>query len=414
MNTKANKLYKISLTEQKVENMIPAKGNSLFLIVLQCAKALLKRIILFSLFVFSSQALLAQDDDFVFYSDLARDWYQGGDYFEWTSTTEDNNGRKVNVFYRTWGDKSNPKLVLIHGFPNSSFDYYKMIPFLEEDYHIATLDFPGSGFSDKPLDGYNYMLAENAEIVDFFVREVVGFEDFALYTHDRGVSIGLAFLGNYLDNPDPDYTVNYHFLSNSGMFLPLANLSPGQMRMLDIDTAEQMLASRAAQPRRTEGEPESLAYADIFAFNQGNISLIYVGRYLLERQANEVRWLENLPRSPVPVAYLWGLADNVNPIRIANHVWDTYLNDREVKSSFWVLPTAGHYPQRDNPEEVAKIVRMALNGQIPDRDVEDQFMRSYGPSRSTEDAVYVGHSIIEELDFPSSIEYTPSGYRVLD
>jgi pimeloyl-ACP methyl ester carboxylesterase len=366
------------------------------------------------LFVFTTQNSLAQDDDFVFYSDLARDWYQGGDYFEWTSTTADNNDAKVNVFYRTWGDESNPKLVLIHGFPNSSFDYYKMIPFLEDEYHIAALDFPGSGFSDKPLDGYNYMLAENAEIVDHFVREVVGFEDFALFTHDRGVSIGLAFLGNYLDNPNPGYNINYHFLSNSGMFLPLANLVPFQLALLDADAGERMIEARAAQTRRTEGEPESLAYSDIFAFNQGNISLLYVGRYLLERQVNEVRWLENLPRSPIPVAYLWGLTDGVNPIRIPNHVWDTYLNEREVESSFWVLPTAGHYPQRDNPEEVAKIVRMALTGQVPAREAESDFMRSYGASRATEDAVFVGHSKIEELDFPSSIEYTPSGYRLKD
>jgi pimeloyl-ACP methyl ester carboxylesterase len=357
---------------------------------------------------------VAQDSEFVFYSDLANDWYVGGDYFEWTSTTEDNNAAKVNVFYRTWGDESKPKLVLIHGFPNSSFDYYKMIPYLEDEYHIAALDFPGSGFSDKPLDGYNYMLAENAEIVDHFVREVVGFEDFALFTHDRGVSIGLAFLGNYLDNPSPGYTVNYHFLSNSGMFLPLANLVPFQLSLLDADAGERMIQARSAQPRRTEGEPESLAFSDIFAFNQGNISLLYVGRYLLERQANETRWLENLLRSPVPVAYLWGLTDNVNPIRIPNHVWDTYLNDREVESSFWILPTAGHYPQRDNPEEVAKIVRMALTGQIPDREAESEFMRRYGGSRATEDAVFVGRSKIEELDFPSSIEYTPSGYRLID
>ena len=357
---------------------------------------------------------IAQDDGFVFYSDLARDWYQGGDYFEWTSTTEDNNAAKVNVFYRTWGDESKPKLVLIHGFPNSSFDYYKMIPYLADEYHIAALDFPGSGFSDKPLDGYNYMLAENAEIVDHFVREVVGFDDFALFTHDRGVSIGLAFLGNYLDHPNPGYTVNYHFLSNSGMFLPLANLVPFQLSLLDADAGERMIQARSAQPRRTEGEPESLAFSDIFAFNQGNISLLYVGRYLLERQVNETRWLENLPRSPVPVAYLWGLTDNVNPIRIPNYVWDTYLNDRESESSFWILPTAGHYPQRDNPEEVAKIVRMALTGQIPDREAESEFMRTYGGSRAAEDAVFVGRSKIEELDFPSSIEYTPSGYRLID
>ena len=371
--------------------------------------------IIFAFIVLVNNGLsIAQDDGFVFYSDLARDWYEGGDYFEWTSTTEDNNAAKVNVFYRTWGDESKPKLVLIHGFPNSSFDYYKMIPYLADEYHIAALDFPGSGFSDKPLDGYNYMLAENAEIVDHFVREVVGFDDFALFTHDRGVSIGLAFLGNYLDHPNPGYTVNYHFLSNSGMFLPLANLVPFQLSLLDADAGERMIQARSAQPRRTEGEPESLAFSDIFAFNQGNISLLYVGRYLLERQVNETRWLENLPRSPVPVAYLWGLTDNVNPIRIPNYVWDTYLNDRDGESSFWILPTAGHYPQRDNPEEVAKIVRMALTGQIPDREAESEFMRTYGGSRAAEDAVFVGRSKIEELDFPSSIEYTPSGYRLID
>ena len=49
----------------------------------------------------SPSTVLAQDDDFVFYSDLARDWYQGGDFFEWTSTTEDNDDAVVNVFYRT-------------------------------------------------------------------------------------------------------------------------------------------------------------------------------------------------------------------------------------------------------------------------------------------------------------------------
>ena len=72
---------------------------------------------------------------------------------------------------------------------------------------------------------------------------------------------------------------------------------------------------------------------------------------------------ENLPRSPVPVAYLWGLLDVVNPPRIAHHVWDRYLNDRDAESSFWILPTAAHYPQK-KPEQVAKIVRLALEGNV--------------------------------------------------
>ena len=94
---------------------------------------------------------------FTFYSPLAEEWYRAGQYFEWTSTTRNNEGRRVNVFYRTFGSRSNPALVILHGYPTSSFDFREMIPFLEEDYFVAVLDFPGFGFSDKPQDGYSYM-----------------------------------------------------------------------------------------------------------------------------------------------------------------------------------------------------------------------------------------------------------------
>ncbi|MEQ8954417.1 MAG: alpha/beta hydrolase [Gammaproteobacteria bacterium] len=352
----------------------------------------------------------AQGENFQFYSELAREWYDEGQYFEWTSTTANNNGARVNVFYKTFGDPRDPQLLLVHGFPNSSFDFNVLVPLLQDDYYIATLDFPGSGFSDKPLDGFSYMLEDNARLLDFFIREIVELENFALYTHDRGVSIGLAFLGHYLDNPDPAYEINYHFLSNSGMFLPLANLAPFQLTFLDLQDGPEQVARMRAAPRQTTGDPVSLAYADMRAFNDGNGALLHVGRYLLEREANEYRWLDHLPRSPVPVAYLWGLLDTVNPPRIANYVWANYLNSREAESSFWILPSAGHYPQRDEPEAVAKIVRMALNGEMPDRQSEEEFMRRYAAERAANDGVYMGHSIVEPLNFPSEIEYTPDGY----
>lgn len=374
-------------------------------------KILRSVVLVLAVLVFKATSIYAQATDFTFYSELAEEWYRGGEYFEWTSTTVNNNNAKVNVFFRTFGDSSNPKLLIIHGFPNSSFDYHALIPFLEDEYYIATLDFPGSGFSDKPLDGFSYMLEDNARLVDYFVREVVEFDDFAMFTHDRGVSIGLAFLGNYLDNPDPGYTLNYHFLSNSGMLLPLANLVPFQFVLLDAERGPEMIAARKAQPRLTEGDPVSVAYADIFKFNDGDSALLHVGKYLLERAENEFRWLDNLPRSPVPVAYLWGLTDIVNPIRIPNYVWLTYLNEREAESTFWILPTAGHYPQRDNPEQVAKIVRLVLTGGVPDRESENDFMRSYNSRREAEDGVYVGHSVVKKMEFPGTVRYTPEGYR---
>ena len=362
------------------------------------------------LFLMTSFSLQSQSEEFTFHSELARNWLEEGSYFEWSSTTKNNNGAKVNIFYRTWGDPEKPQLLIVHGFPNSSFDFHALIPLLSDDFYIAALDFPGSGFSDKPLDGFSYMLAENAEILDYFVTDIVQFDDFAMFTHDRGVSIGLAFLGNYIDNPDPDYTLNYHFLSNSGMFLPLANLMEFQTAILDPVRGPQMIEFRKSRPRLTEGDPVEVAFADIFAFNDGVSALLHVGKYLLERAENEFDWLENLPKSPVPVAYLWGLTDTVNPIRIPNYVWLNYLNERDVESSFWVLPTAGHYPQREKPEQVEKVIRFALDGEVPSRDEENQWMYEYSNSRAVEDAIYVGHSNVRKMEFPGAIKYTPDGY----
>ncbi len=355
----------------------------------------------------------AQQADFTFYSPLAEDWYRAAQTFEWTSTTANNNGQRVQVSYRTFGSRSNPAIVMLHGYPTSSFDFREMIEFLEDEYFIATLDFPGFGFSDKPQGDYSYMLADDAKLVDHYVREIIGLTSFSLFTHDRGVSVGLAFLGNYLANENKEYEVTYHFLSNSGMFLPLANLFPGQTVLLDPVRGPEATARNQAQPRRTEGSPEQLANADIQAFNDGIGARLGVGKYLLERVANEYGWLENLPKSPIPVAYIWGLLDTVNPVRIANHVWSTYLNDRPVESSLWYMPTAGHYPQRDQPEEMAKVVRLALSGEVPTREEEGTFMRTYPRSRSSPAAaIFVGRSDIQDMVFPGAVQYTPSGYII--
>ena len=112
------------------------------------------------------------------------------------------------------------------------------------------------------------------------------------------------------------------------------------------------------------------------------------------------------------MAYIWGLLDPVNPVRIANHVWSTYLNDRPVESSLWYMPTAGHYPQRDEPEEMARVVRLALSGEIPTRDDEGGQLLSNARRGSPASAVFVGHSDIEDMVFPGAVRYSPAGYDI--
>lgn len=109
---------------------------------------------------------LAASRDFTFYSALAKSWHDQGSYFHWTSTTEFNNNQQVQIFYRTFGDPSNHPLLLVHGYPTSSIDFSELIPYLQDYYFIAALDFPGFGFSDKPQNGYSYMLEDDARLLD--------------------------------------------------------------------------------------------------------------------------------------------------------------------------------------------------------------------------------------------------------
>jgi pimeloyl-ACP methyl ester carboxylesterase len=353
----------------------------------------------------------AQSTDFTFYSSLAKNWHDAGSYFPWTSTTEFNNNLEVQVFYRTFGNPSNPPLLLVHGYPTSSIDFSELIPYLQDDYFIAALDFPGFGFSDKPQNGYSYMLEDDARLLDHFVTNILDWQHFHLFTHDRGVSVGLAFLGNYLDNPDPGYELNYHFMSNAGMYLPLSTLGENRAPLLHPVQGPEQIAELKARPRVISGPERRVAVADIHAFNDGIGARRYFGKYLLERAANEHRWLENLQRSPVPVGYLWGLRDAGQPARVANHVWRTYLNDRDVESSLWYLPTAGHYPQLDKPAEVAEVVKRCLQGGVPPRAAENAFMRSHARGTSVDSPILVGHSVPRQMEFPGAVEYSPSGYR---
>ena len=346
---------------------------------------------------------------FTFYSPLAEAWYRSGEYFEWTSTTPNNQGRRVNVFYRTFGDRSNPALVILHGYYRSSFDFREMIPFLEQDYFVAALDFPGFGFSDKPQDGYSYMLEDDAKLADYFVREILGLSRFQFLTHDRGGSVGFAFLGNYLASEEKEYEITYHFISNGGLFLPLANLSQGQYEIQDPVRGPELTRERQARPRVTEGTPEQVANADVVAFNDGIGAQLYIGKYLLERAANEYRWLDNLRASPVPTALIWGFQDTVNPVRIGNHIWYTYLDKRAVESSYWLMPT-GHSPHREGAEEMAGIVRTCLEVGIPAPEDENTFMRTLAQNRTATSPVYVGRSIIENVYFPGAVAYSPEGY----
>ena len=103
------------------------------------------------------------------------------------------------VFYREAGSKTNPTLLLLHGFPTSSHMFRDLIPALAAKYHVVAPDLPGFGFSDPPDRAqFRYTFENLAKVIGRFT-EVIGLDRFAIYIFDYGAPVGLRLA---LAHPD--------------------------------------------------------------------------------------------------------------------------------------------------------------------------------------------------------------------
>ena len=94
------------------------------------------------------------------------------------------------IFYREAGDRSNPTLLLLHGFPTSSHMFRDLIPLLAERFHLVAPDLPGFGRSAlPPRDRFTYSFDSLARVIGRFV-ETIGLDRYAIYVFDYGAPTG--------------------------------------------------------------------------------------------------------------------------------------------------------------------------------------------------------------------------------
>jgi len=96
----------------------------------------------------------------------------------------------VRVFYRAAGDAAAPVLLLLHGFPASSFMFRDLIPRLANDYRVIAPDFPGFGFTEVPADRkYRYSFDGLASTMEAFTQDL-NISRYAMYVFDYGAPTG--------------------------------------------------------------------------------------------------------------------------------------------------------------------------------------------------------------------------------
>jgi pimeloyl-ACP methyl ester carboxylesterase len=96
----------------------------------------------------------------------------------------------VQVFYREAGKVSAPVVLLLHGFPASSFMFRELIPRLATDYRVIAPDLPGFGFTEVPSERkYVYSFDQLARTIEAFTR-AVKIDRYVIYVFDYGAPTG--------------------------------------------------------------------------------------------------------------------------------------------------------------------------------------------------------------------------------
>jgi pimeloyl-ACP methyl ester carboxylesterase len=97
----------------------------------------------------------------------------------------------LKIFYRVAGDPSKPTVVLLHGFPSSSYQFHDLILLLADRFHLIAPDYPGMGHSDVPdPTALRPTFDDVATVIDAFIAQYAP-GPVILYMHDIGGPIGM-------------------------------------------------------------------------------------------------------------------------------------------------------------------------------------------------------------------------------
>jgi len=291
-------------------------------------------------------------------------WRERGNYFSWTPRSGD--AAEVQIFHVEMGDADAPPLVLVHGFPTSSIDWFEVADRLSDRYRICAMDFPGYGFSDKQL-GWGYSLMRDAELLEYYIAEELGLQSMIMLAHDRGSSVAMI----HATSGESRVNLEHLFITNGNIFLPLSNLTQAQRLMLDPETGPALLAQGKPEqlalgmgqatytPARGADDPEIEALTAIFSY--GDVRVLHETiQYLVERSQDEDGWLKALAALDVPTTFIWGVYDAVSPPRVISYVWNEYMMKKPGRNSLYFVPDANHYLQNDQPDALVETFLHAL------------------------------------------------------
>lgn len=285
---------------------------------------------------------------------------------EWKAAGRTFGYRGQRIFYRREG--SGPALVLIHGFPTASWDWYRIWPDLTRDHDVVAADMLGFGFSDKPR-GHDYSLLDQATLLEQLLADLqIARAD--IVAHDYGVSVAQELLTRHAGRErsgTPGLRIGSVCFLNGGLFpgvhrpLPIQHLLMGPLGPLVSRLLRRSALRRSFRrifgPRTQPTEAEIDDFWQLIEYNDGRRVLHRLIRYMAERKIHGPRWVDALRTTTVPLRLIDGLADPISGAHVAEHYRRT-VPDPDVVG----LDEIGHYPQVEAPAAVVLAIRALVRG----------------------------------------------------
>ena len=267
------------------------------------------------------------------------------------------------------GEERHEPLLVLHGFPSSSFDYRGVLDSLAEHRRVLLLDFLGFGLSAKP--DVRYGIRMQADAVETAARHW-GLERVALLTHDMGDSIGGEVLRRSLEGT-LGFEVTRRVLSNGSIYIEMAQLTDGQKLLLALpdeavgddgpinpEQAQEAFYRGLAltfSPAHQPDESELEAQWQLMALGDGHRLMARTIRYIEDRRAEQERYTGAIEAHPSPLAIVWGELDPVAVTPRAER-----LHAARPDSTLAVLGGVGHYPMIEDPARFAAETLKGLGG----------------------------------------------------
>ncbi|MGE7417677.1 alpha/beta fold hydrolase [Methylobacterium tarhaniae] len=262
---------------------------------------------------------------------------------------------------------SGPPVVLLHGFPETSYAWRYQIPPLSRHYRVIAPDLRGYGETDKPASGYDKRTMAQDLVA---LLDALGIERIVLVGHDRGARVATRFAKDHpgrLDRLVVMDNVPTRIVARS-MNAQVARSYWFFLFHLVPDLPEALIAGREDLWLRHFFSdwcfnPHAISGADFEAYVAAYRAPGAVRGAMADYRANQEDNAQDLVDAEVkigcPVLSLWG-ADfgAVGQAFDMAAVWAEMASDLRTAA----IPRCGHLPHEERPEEVNRLLVEFLTG----------------------------------------------------